>query len=111
MLTLTVASANTTSTLTGVSVSNTNDWGSLELRLSGISVAYNPPATWTRPGNSNSTPAAVNSQAPDHSNSPNFAGASTTAASSTCQLTTGDVQSNQHTGAKGNGSGGNGGHC
>ena len=111
MLTVQVASANTTSTLTGVSVSNTNDWGSLELRLSGVSVAYNPPATWTRPGNSNNTPAAVNSQAPDHSSSPIFAGAPTSTASATCQPTNGDLQSNQHTGAKGNGGGGNGGHC
>jgi hypothetical protein len=112
MLTVQVASANTTSTLTGISVSNTNDWGSLELRLSGISVAYNPPATWARPGNSNTTPAAVNSQAPDHSSSPVFAGASTTTnTSSTCQPTNGDLQSNDHTGAKGNGNGGNGGQC
>ena len=112
MLTVQIASGNTTSTLTGISVNNTNDWGSLELRLSGISVAYNPPATWARPGNSNTTPAAVNSQAPDHSNSPLFAGATTdTATSSTCQPTNGDLQSNDHTGAKGNGNGGNGGHC
>jgi hypothetical protein len=112
MLSVQVASANTTSTLTGISVSNTNDWGSLELRLSGISVAYNPPATWARPGNSNTTPAAVNSQAPANSSSPLFAGATTTAnTSATCQPTNGDLQSNDHTGAKGNGNGGNGGHC
>src|SRR5919109_1998648 len=72
MLTVTVSSANSTSSLTGVSVTNTNDWGSLNVLLAGLTIAYNPPApktTVSRPGNSCNTPALQNSQAPANANS------------------------------------------
>jgi hypothetical protein len=72
MLTVTVSSANSTSSLTGVSLTNTNDWGNLNVLLAGLTIAYNPPApktTVSRPGNSCNTPALQNSQAPANANS------------------------------------------
>ena len=72
MLTVPVASANSSATLTGVTVANTDDWGSLEIRLAGLSVEYTPAATVLRPGNSCNTPALINSQAPGNASSTIF---------------------------------------
>jgi hypothetical protein len=83
MLTVSISSANSSATLTGVTVSNTNDWGSLEIRLAGLSVEYTPAVTVYRPGNSCNTPALSNSQAPDHASSAIFNPTSTTQTSST----------------------------
>jgi hypothetical protein len=83
MLTVPVASANSSATLTGVTVANTDDWGSLEIRLAGLSVEYTPAATVSRPGNSCNTPALVNSQAPDHSSSTIYNPTSATQGTST----------------------------
>jgi hypothetical protein len=69
MLAVPVSSANSSATLTGVTVANTDDWGSLEIRLAGLSVEYTPAATVSRPGNSCNTPALINSQAPGNASS------------------------------------------
>jgi hypothetical protein len=70
MVSVPVLAANTTKTLTGVQVNNTNPYGgSLSVLLSGLTVQFTPPAPapqpqCDRPGNSCNTPAALNSQAP-----------------------------------------------
>jgi hypothetical protein len=63
---LTVPVATTGKTLTAVTLTDTNGWGSLQIELSGLTVDFTPPAprpTCIRPGNSCNTPAAQNSQA------------------------------------------------
>jgi hypothetical protein len=66
----------TPKTITGVTVSNTNGWGALQIDLAGLTidpiVPTPVPTTTTRPGNSGNTPAVEHSQAPLHSNSANF---------------------------------------
>ena len=71
MLTMTVQA--TGKTLTGIGVSDVNTWGALHVMMSGVTVNFKP---FTRPGNSGNTPAALNSQAPQHANSANFTGQS-----------------------------------
>jgi hypothetical protein len=68
----------TPKTITGVTVSNTNSWGALQLDLAGLTIdPITPKATTpTRPGNSGNTPAAEHSQAAAHSNSATFTGVS-----------------------------------
>jgi hypothetical protein len=69
MLTVPVLAANTSKTLTGVTLNDTNAWGYLQMDLAGLTVDFAPPApptpqpTCIRPGYSCNTPAAVNSQA------------------------------------------------
>jgi hypothetical protein len=66
MLTIPVVTANTSKTLTGVQLNDTNSWGSLQIDLAGLTVEFTPPApqaTCNRPGESCATPAAQNSQA------------------------------------------------
>jgi hypothetical protein len=66
MLTIPVVTANTSKTLTGVQLNDTNSWGSLQIDLAGLTVEFTPPApqaTCFRPGVSCTTPAAQNSQA------------------------------------------------
>ena len=66
---LTVPVATTGKTLTGVTLTDTNGWGSLQINLAGLTAEFTPPApptpqpTCIRPGNSCNTPAAQNSQA------------------------------------------------
>ena len=53
-------------TVTGITLTNSNDWGALYLDLAGLTidlVAPQPSSDCLRPGNSCSTPAAINSQA------------------------------------------------
>ena len=69
MLTVPVWNTNSSKTLTGVQLNDTNTWGSLQIDLAGLTVEFAPPApptpqpTCTRPGESCTTPAAQNSQA------------------------------------------------
>jgi len=65
MLTIPVSSA---AHLTGVTVSDTNN-SHMGILVQGLTVQYNP---FTRPGESDSTKAALRSQAPLHSQSPIF---------------------------------------
>lgn len=53
-----------TKTVTGITVSDTNSFGALQIHLAGISInTTDPKPTCIRPGNSCNTPAAQNSQA------------------------------------------------
>lgn len=72
---LTINLAGSTKTLTNVTVSNTNGFGSLRIDLAGLTI--DPKTATYRPGNSGSTPAAQNSQAPQHAQSANFSGTPT----------------------------------
>jgi hypothetical protein len=76
MLTVT-PSSSPAPTLTGVSVSNLNTFGSLVVQLAGVTVSYTPVTTDPkprRPGNSGNEPAATNSQSGSHANSYIFTG-------------------------------------
>jgi len=69
-----------TKNVTGVTLSDTNPWGSLLINLAGLTidpVIPTPTPSCIRPGNSvNSAQACANSQAPEHANSANFTGTS-----------------------------------
>ncbi len=63
---LTVPVATTGKTLTRVTLTDTNAWGSLQIQLAGLTADYaapTPQPTCIRPGSSCNTPAAQNSQA------------------------------------------------
>ena len=68
-LAITVDSANTTKTLTGVSVNRVNDDMSVHLLVSGLTVDY---TTITYPGNSGNTESVDHRQNVGHSNAPKF---------------------------------------
>jgi hypothetical protein len=70
MLTMAAIPTSPSAHLTGVSVSDTNN-SHMGIVFQGLTVLYDP---IVRPGNSGNTPAATNSQAPEHSNSQNFTG-------------------------------------
>jgi len=84
MLTIPVTSA---AHLTGVTVTETNN-SHMGIVFQGLTVTYNP---ITRPGNSGNTPAADNSQAPNHSNSKNFTGVKPAAAPEAALKSTADT--------------------
>jgi len=68
-LAITVDSANTTKTLTGVGVNRVNDDMSVHLLVSGLTVDY---TTITYPGNSGNTESVDHRQNVGHSNAPKF---------------------------------------
>jgi hypothetical protein len=70
MLTIAAIPTSPSAHLTGVSVSDTNN-SHMGIVFQGLTVLYDP---IVRPGNSGNTPAAIHSQAPEHSNSQNFTG-------------------------------------
>jgi hypothetical protein len=72
MLTISAIPTSASAHLTGVTVSDTNN-SHMGIVFQGLTVLYDP---IVRPGNSGNTPAATNSQAPEHSNSQNFTGVS-----------------------------------
>jgi hypothetical protein len=87
MLTIPVLSTNTSKTLTGVQLNDTNTWGSLQIDLAGLTVEFTPPApqpTCIQPGNSvNVAQACAHSEASDHAKSANFTGSSPSQGKST----------------------------
>ncbi len=87
MLTVPVLAANTSKTLTGVQLNDTNPFGSLQIDLSGLTVEFTPPApqpTCSRPGNSvNIAQACAHSEAAEHAKSANFTGTSPSQGKST----------------------------
>jgi hypothetical protein len=87
MLTVPVLAANTSKTLTGVQLNDTNPWGSLQVDLAGLTVEFTPPAplpTCSRPGNSvNIAQACAHSEAAEHAKSANFTGTSPSQGKST----------------------------
>ena len=87
MLTVPVLAANTSKTLTGVQLNDTNPWGSLQVDLAGLTVEFTPPApqaTCNRPGNSvNIAQACAHSEAAEHAKSANFTGTSPSQGKST----------------------------
>jgi hypothetical protein len=74
-----------TKTVTGVSVSNTNSFGGLQIHLAGLTIdPVASKATCVRPGNSvNIAKACANSQAAAHAKSANFTGTSPSQGKST----------------------------
>jgi hypothetical protein len=87
MLTVPVLAANTSKTLTGVQLNDTNPWGSLQVDLAGLTVEFTPPATQptcSRPGNSvNIAQACAHSEAAERAKSANFTGTSPSQGKST----------------------------
>ena len=87
MLTVPVLAANSSKTLSGVQLNDTNPFGSLQIDLSGLTVEFTPPApqpTCSRPGNSvNIAQACAHSEAAEHAKSANFTGTSPSQGKST----------------------------
>jgi hypothetical protein len=73
MLTIPAIPSLSSAHLTGVTVSDTNS-RHMGIVFQGLTVLYDP--VIPRPGESDDTPAAVRSEAPEHSNSQNFTGVS-----------------------------------
>jgi len=61
-------------TVTSITLNDVNDFGALRIDLAGLTMNQKP--TCIMPGNSCNTPAATNSQAPQHAKSANFTGSS-----------------------------------